>query len=241
MENAKPSGLVNEEVGMYNSRGRTSRDIRRKLEGRTMWSRVEIAERMCATEFWKDAPETQKAELIDGVMMMASPAMVIHERLFGFLFNLLSLYVATDDLGEVFGSRTAVELAEDQVYEPDILFIAKERRSLIQPKGIVGAPDFVIEILSASTAANERGPKRRGYERAGVPELWLIDPHGPLGTEFFRLESGRYVAQQPDGQGILRSAAVPGFLVDTAWLWPQEHFVSVQTALFRIRESANPT
>jgi hypothetical protein len=55
-----------------------------------MYSRVEIAERMTAAEFLRDAPEDRKAELIDGVMIMPSPALVVHERLFLFLIRLLS-------------------------------------------------------------------------------------------------------------------------------------------------------
>ena len=123
-----------------------------------MWNRVEVAERMTAAEFWRDAPETQKAELIDGVLVMASPALEVHERLFAFLFKLLGLYVEEHDLGEVRGSRTPVEVAADQVYEPDILFIRRDRLDILQRKGVAGAPDLVIEILSAGTAAYDRAP-----------------------------------------------------------------------------------
>jgi len=202
-----------------------------------MKSRVEVAERMTAAEFFRDAPETQKAELINGVMIVHSPALDIHERLLLFLVTLLRTYVEDHNLGEVRGSRTAVELAQDQVYEPDILFVSRERSDIIQPKGVVGAPDLVIEILSASTVSHDRGAKLRGYERAGVRELWLIDPYGPTGTEFYRLEEQRYTPVMPDAQGILISSAVPGFWMDVAWLWPEERFISVRQALARIEPS----
>jgi hypothetical protein len=136
-------------------------------------TRVEVAERMTAEEFLELAPEDRKAELIDGVMIMSSPALDIHERLFGFLFRLISEYVEAHDLGEVRGSRTPVVLASDQVYEPDILFVARERAGLITERGVMGAPDLVVEILSRATVAYDRGPKLRAYERAGVREVWL--------------------------------------------------------------------
>lgn len=199
-------------------------------------SRVEVAERMTAADFWRDAPEKQKTELIDGVMTMHSPASYIHEDLFGFLLSLLREFVENRNLGKVLGSRTAVELAPNQVYEPDILFVARARLGIIQSKGIVGAPDFVIEILSASTAAYDRGSKLRGYERAGVTETWLTDPYGPAGTEFYRLEGGIYVPVVPDANGILRSVAVPGFWIDVNWLWPEGKFISVREALERINK-----
>lgn len=203
-----------------------------------MRSRVEIAERMTAADFWQDAPENQKAELIDGVMVMHSPPLDIHEKLQLFLITLLRTLVEEHDLGEVRGSRTPVELAEDQVYEPDILFVSTARLDILQRKGVVGAPGLVIEILSAGTAAYDRGAKSRGYERAGVSELWLIDPYGPVGTEFYRLTERRYVPVTPDAAGILASIAAPGFWIDVNWLWPDERFIPLSEALARLEAGA---
>jgi Uma2 family endonuclease len=114
-------------------------------------TRVELAERMTAEEFFRDAPEDRKAELVDGVMIMPSPQLDIYEKLFAFLFRLLGDHVEERDLGDVRGSRTPVALDIDQGPEPDLLFVAKARLDIIQSKGIFGAPDLVIEILSAGT------------------------------------------------------------------------------------------
>jgi Uma2 family endonuclease len=199
-----------------------------------MYSRVEIAERMTAAEFLRDAPEDRKAELIDGVMIVPSPALDVHERLFGFLYRLLSEFVELHDLGLVRGSRTAVILGEDQAPAPDLLFVAKERLAIVQEKAIFGAPDLVVEILSASTLHHDRGAKFRAYERAGVGELWLIDPYGPEGTAFYQRQADRLVAVRPDGEGRIHAAAVPGFWVDVAWLWPADRFLPLRTALAAI-------
>ena len=198
-------------------------------------TRVEVAERMTSEEFFRSAPEDQKAELIDGVMIVHSPPLVIHEKLQGFLYTLLRTYVEESDSGEVLGSRTPVELEAEQTYEPDILFVARERADIVEAKGVFGAPDLVIEILSAGTVHHDRGPKFRAYERVGVRELWLIDPYGPAGTEFYQLQEKRFVPVMPDSDGILRSAAVPGFWIDVAWLWPSERFIPVRQALAQIR------
>ena len=203
-------------------------------------SRVEVAERMSSSEFFRYAPEDQKAELIDGVMIVHSPPLDVHERLVIFLLRLLAEYVEQFDLGEVRGSRTPVELAEDQTFEPDILFVAREREEIIQRKGVFGPPDLVIEILSASTASFDRGQKFRVYERAGVRELWLIDPYGPAGTEFYRLEGERFQSVMPDPDGCLRSVAAPGFAIQVEWLWPAGRFIPVMTALRKIDSSSDP-
>ncbi len=194
-------------------------------------SRVEVAERMTSKEFFRRAPDDRKVELIDGVMIVSPPPLDIHERLQIFLLRLLGEFVERFDLGEVRGSRTAVELADDQTYEPDILFVARERVAIIKDEGIFGAPDLVIEILSASTASYDRGVKFRAYERAGVRELWLIDPYGPAGTEFYPLQGKSLQPVMPDAEGIIRSIVLPSFKLRVAWLWPAEKFISVREAL----------
>lgn len=198
---------------------------------RVDYSRVEIAERISADDFLRDAPEDRKAELIDGILIVPSPPLTIHERLQRFLLLLLQSYAEERDWGEAFSSRTAVALAEDQVPEPDILFVRKERRHIIQERGVSGAPGFVIEILSASTLRNDRGPKFRAYEWAGVRDLWLIDPYGPEGTQFFQWQDGRYREIAPNEQHIVAASAVPGFWIDVRWLWPESDFIPLRQAL----------
>ena len=194
-------------------------------------SRVEVSERVTAEEFFKYAPDDKKAELIDGVMIVSPPPLDAHERVQGFLYTLLRMFVEIFDLGEVRGSRTAVMLTEGHIFEPDILFIARDRLDIIEERGMKGAPDLVIEILSASTAERDRGVKFHTYERAGVRELWLIDPYGPAGTEFYQRQGDIFKPVMPDAAGVVQALALPGFKLNTNWLWPAEKFIPVRQAL----------
>lgn len=135
------------------------------------------------------------------------------------------------DLGQVRRSRTAVVLADDQTYEADILFVARDRIDIIEERGLRGAPDLVIEILSASTAAYDRGAKFRTYERAGVRELWLIDPYGPAGTEFYQRQDDRLQPIMPDADNLIHSIVLPNFKLNINWLWPAKEFIKVREAL----------
>jgi Uma2 family endonuclease len=197
----------------------------------TTFSRVEVAERLTSADFFRYAPEDKKAELIDGVIIVAPPPLDEHEKLQGFLFTLLRMYTENLDLGEVRGSRTAVVLADDQTYEPDILFVASKRVGIIEKRGVFGPPDLVVEILSASTVAYDRGPKFRIYDQAGVGELWLIDPYGPAGTEFYQRHDNRLQPIMPDENNLIHSLALPGFKLNTLWLWPAEKFILIRNAL----------
>ncbi len=185
--------------------------------------RVETVEsqRQSHADFMRLAPEDQKAELIAGEMFVLPPPFYPHERLQGFLFSVLSLFADRFSLGQVLGSRTAVYISETDTYEPDILFVAKAREHIITERKLLEAPDLVVEILSASTARHDRGPKLAGYSAAGVLELWLIDPYGPAGTQFFQRQAESLVEVAPL-DGVLRSVALPGFNLRVRWLWPDE-------------------
>ncbi|HEY4687705.1 MAG TPA: Uma2 family endonuclease, partial [Anaerolineae bacterium] len=123
-------------------------------------------------------------------------------------------------LGIVRGSRTAMRLSEKEVYEPDIVFVAKERLPLVRETFIDGPADLVVEILSRSTAVFDRGHKLANCALAGVSEVWLIDP-GKRRAEFYRLVGARYEPMPVGADGLFRSEIVHGFWLRTAWLWEQ--------------------
>ena len=155
--------------------------------------RLEELDRLTDEQFLELAPEKPKAELIDGVMIMHSPATVLHEGQQLFLLTVLHLYVEVRQLGIVLGPNAPVRISPGQIFSPDVMFITAERRHIANEKEVQGAPDFAAEFLSASTARYDRGRKREVYEQAGLHELWLIDPYGPVGSRFYqrRGEIGR--------------------------------------------------
>lgn len=122
-------------------------------------------------------PEGQRAELIDGDMYMMAPPSRIHQKLVMQLSRIISNYVA--DKGgscEVYPSPFAVFLnADDKNYvEPDISVICD--RDKLNDKGCVGAPDWIIEIVSPSTQRMDYLTKLFKYRTAGVREYWIVNP-----------------------------------------------------------------
>jgi Uma2 family endonuclease len=98
-----------------------------------------------------------------------------HQEIVTNIAYLLSHYVRANDIGKVLVSPMDVVLNETNVYQPDVLFF-HHKRNLLGRRAVEGAPDFVVEILSESTAHLDRDLKRKIYARSGVKELWFIEP-----------------------------------------------------------------
>lgn len=103
--------------------------------------------------------------------------------------------------------------------EPDVLFVAETHRDRLRPTYLDGAADLVIEILSPESIGRDRGDKFYEYERACIPEYWLVDPETQR-AEFYQLDAqGRYQLAPLDANGIYQSSVLPGFWLEVAWLW----------------------
>jgi len=100
----------------------------------------------------------------------------------------------------------------DTVVQPDV-FITRDEDKL-DARGMRGAPDWLAEVLSPSTAGYDRTVKIPLYERAGVPEVWLISPKR-RSVAIYRLRGDRYGPPTILSlTGRTRLTAVPGVTVD---------------------------
>ena len=127
-------------------------------------------------EFLLLVKEYQKADLLDGVIYMASPESTDDNKLGGWLYRLMAEYVIELDLGEVYYSRVAFRITEKRGPEPDVAFVAKSRLRLVERGFVDGAPDIAVEIVSPDSVQRDYDKKRTIYEKAGVKEYWIIDP-----------------------------------------------------------------
>ncbi len=184
--------------------------------------RAEFVEHWTHDDFMRLAPEDKKAELIDGRIVIYPPVFDTHARLYGFLLCIVGGFVDKFHLGRVIGCRYAVCIAEDQTYEPDLMFVQRDRTHLMTQAKMLETPDLVIELVSSVNADYLRGSKRLNYEKAGLRELWLIDPYGPAGTQFFQRQGDRLIEVAPV-DGIFHSAALAGLKLQVRWLWPDQN------------------
>ena len=102
----------------------------------------------------------------------------------------------------------------DTVVQPDVLIVSDPKK--VDARGVRGAPDWVAEVLSPSTARHDRTLKLSAYERAGVREVWFIDPIDRT-LAIYRLEAGYYGrATLLELKGRTPLTAVPDVTIDWA-------------------------
>ena len=193
--------------------------------------------RMSAEDYIAAPESAHKSDLIEGVLVMASPASSEHADLQAFLLTTLRFFVHARGLGIVRGEFTAYRLNEENVYQPDVSFLSHERMGLIGEVRTDGAPDLAIEVISPSSRRYDLVEKRINYARFGVREYWVVDPI-ERSASVSELVQGEWIPLRAK-EGVLRSKLLNGFWLRLEWLFPakgqerpSEYEVARQQGLF---------
>ena len=133
--------------------------------------------------------EERREELIGGKVVMMAPASAEHVYTAGSIYNIFKNYLKGKNCIP-FSDGLLVHLTDDNKFVPDMMVVCD--RSKIKSDGVHGAPDLVVEVLSPSTAKDDRTRKKEVYEACGVPEYWLVSPTDKS-IEVYLLESGKYI------------------------------------------------
>jgi Uma2 family endonuclease len=165
-------------------------------------------------------PEGLRDELIDGTYYVREPTpMRRHQEFVGELYHQVRLaledksaraYVAPFDVRLPRSDEPDEQI--DTAVQPDVVVVCDHRK--LDVRGMRGPPEWVVEVLSPSTARHDRIVKLPVYERAGVREVWLIHPTDRTVT-VYRLEDGHYgggTVLALTGQTIV--SAVPDIRID---------------------------
>ena len=121
-------------------------------------------------------PEGSPYQLVEGELIMSPAPGFEHFRSSKRVFVRLYRLIEDAGKGEVIYAPVDLYLDEENVYQPDIMVVLKGSKAKITSKGVYGAPDVVVEVLSPSTAYYDLRVKKKVYERAGVREYWIVDP-----------------------------------------------------------------
>jgi len=158
-----------------------------------------------------NAPEDERFELIDGVLLMTPASRFFHQNIIVKLLTALEEHVESGGLGTVLVAPCDVILTPNDTVQPDILFVHKDRAAIIEDRGVCGAPDLCIEVLSETSMHRDRVVKRALYHKHGVKEYWLVSPEART-IEVLNWAKAGYKRSGLFGEGdTLTSPLVAGF------------------------------
>jgi Uma2 family endonuclease len=164
--------------------------------------------------------EDTKAELLDGVMIVHSPASPIHNDIAALIRDLMKLYAEEKDLGKICGPDDLIRVRHARRFAPDIFFLAKDQvPDPVPEKQYAGSPDLVLEVLSPSNRDYDLEEKRSAYREAGIKEIWFVDPDEQEVTMDRRRLRGYATLSARSGR--IASRVLPGFWLEVSWLWTQ--------------------
>lgn len=186
-----------------------------KNENRHNIPPLESGDRLTRTEFehrYQAMPQIKKAELIEGVVYLASPVRATrHGRPHAQIITWLGTYWAATPSVDVQDNAT-VRLDADNEPQPDALLRLEPEvggnSRISDDDYIEGVPELIVEI-AASSASYDLNDKLNAYRRNGVQEyiVWQIYENR---LNWFYLKEGRYVSLEPDATGVIRSQVFPG-------------------------------
>lgn len=165
-------------------------------------------------------PEAERYQIIDGEAYLMAPAPTVrHQLIVGEIHRQLAnaldgspcqVLVAPVDV--LLPKADEADEAVDTVVQPDVLVVCDPGK--LRERNVRGAPDLVVEVLSASTSALDQVEKRRHYERSGVREYWLVHPLDRVLT-LYRLEDGRFgMPQTQPLEGVSPVGILPGVAIE---------------------------
>ncbi|MFP5272681.1 Uma2 family endonuclease [Coleofasciculus sp.] len=176
---------------------------------------LESGDRLTRIEFerrYQQMPDNKKAELIEGVVYVASPVRANrhgkpHAQIIGWL-----LMYESETPGAYLADNTTVRLDADNEPQPDALLRIEPEvggnSRITEDDYIEGAPELIVEV-AASSASYDLNDKLNAYRRNGVQE-YIVWQSYENRIDWFCLEEGRYVSVEPDETGIIKSRVFPG-------------------------------
>ncbi len=164
-------------------------------------------------DYFRIPEDGNRYEVIDGVLTMCPSPVLRHQRISNNVSYQLTLWAKQTTRGSVWCAPLDVLLSDQDIVQPDILYVADVRASILREKYVQGAPDLIVEILSEGSRRHDEVVKRELYEAHGVTEYWIVDP--VLETiKVYRLEEERYrrfAELSRESGGELTSPLLPGF------------------------------
>ena len=193
-------------------------------EGSNVTSKSAPRVKLTYDDFVLFPDDGKRHELIDGEHYVTPSPNLRHQTISGRLFLALGKFLEVNPIGQVWAAPLDVVLSKFDVVEPDLIYVSRERASVLTRKNIQGAPDLAVEILSPGTRKTDEVTKRGAYERCGIREYWVVDPELDL-VKVYRLTGGKFerVAElSSESNDVLTTPLLPELRIPLRALFREE-------------------
>ncbi len=159
--------------------------------------------------------DNNRYEIFNGELYMVPAPSTNHQSVSRNLEFLIWNFVKQKGLGNVFDAPIDIVFDDDEVFQPDIVFIKSENQSIIGKNAIQGVPDLIVEIVSPSSTFYDTIEKKDIYRKYGVKEYWIIFPDEKV-IEVLSLEKGEYLEFcKSKKEGIVKSKILEGLEINS--------------------------
>ena len=153
-------------------------------------------------------------QLIEGELVKMAGANNAHQTFIGELYFAARLQIGPAGAFEIKLAPFDVYVDDHNTFQPDLLFVSAERRHILGDRGVTGAPDIVVEVLSESTRRRDFNVKLPVYGRNGVREAWMADLRAETVSKYIGDGHTMMLAQVYAADDVLTSEAMPGVAID---------------------------
>jgi Uma2 family endonuclease len=185
-------------------------------------------------EFYAWVDENNKAEFINGQIVIHSPVKRKHWKVTDLFSSILSIYTRIKELGVVGTEKVMIALTRND-YEPDIVFFKTEKAAkFTEDQVLFPAPDFVVEILSKKPGKIDRTTKKEDYAAHVVQEYWIIDPNKQIIEQYLLLTPTDTAYFEPYKYHIgeeITSKVIEGFTIPVAAIFDEKENVKAMQNL----------
>jgi Uma2 family endonuclease len=155
-------------------------------------------------------PENAPFQLINGKLIFMPSPKDIHQQIVGNIYFEIRSYLKSNKIGELRVSPLDVHFDDENIVQPDLLFVSISRKSIID-EFINGAPDFVVEVLSPGNTKTEMQEKMNLYGQYDVIEYWIVKPTEQSVDVYYNQEHQMQLQQQAGVEDTIKSKAIKGF------------------------------
>ncbi len=137
----------------------------------------EKGQKECTIEDYFSMSDKRRIELIDGVLYDMTTPTFMHQKIVGEIYRQIANYILEHNgncEAAMYPINVQLDRDDKTIVQPDVLILCDPDK--LYKERVLGAPDFVLEVISPSTKRKDYFKKLEKYENAGVREYWIVDP-----------------------------------------------------------------